>query len=180
MKVMEKTFSILFANITEKVKRSLSIIGKRAKDDNGNTLFADITLSSIEEGIIRDFTDAAITEIVNEVRRLLKTFSFHTATNIGIDLTLLLPDDYNEALDTMIASAIDNFCTAYSLYSWFVITAPRISEKYRADANAHLQLIISMLFHRKETPESELPNPLKPLVEPDVDDDDIPPVIHGG
>ena len=177
---MEKTFSILYANITEKVKRSLSIIGKRSRDDNGNTLFADITLSSAEEVIIRDFTEDAITEIVNEVRRLLQTFSFHTNTSTGIDLKLMLPDDYNTALDTTIGNAIDNFCTDYSLYSWFVITAPRISEKYRAGANAHLQLIVSMLFHRQAAKESELPNPLKPLVEPDDDDVVNPPVAPGG
>ena len=105
--------------------------------------------------------------------------SRHTATNIGIELKLTLPDDYNDALDTTIGTAIDGFCTAYSLYSWFVVTAPRLAEKYRADANAQLQMVVSMLFHRKPTPESDLPNPLKPLVEPDDDDDDDPTVAPG-
>ena len=47
---------MLFRSLASDVKRSLSIIGKRSIDENGNVIFKDITLSSLEEPLLEDYS----------------------------------------------------------------------------------------------------------------------------
>lgn len=262
---MIKTITIYFTDIIETVKRSLDIIGKRAVDNNGTTLFDTITVSSREEPILEDFIVTAVTTITVELRRFVEasfgktvnsaydfdgfitqdvtidsvglserpfpstivfskikkqfllcvglsspglsvqpnyynTWSngapysnygkpdpnvlfrydeqlyrwngsdlvevYDTTELKGITISLNLADDYNEALDNTLQQAIENYCTAYALYSWFTITSPRLAEKYLADAVNHRLYFISQVFHRKTTPAENLPNPLRTLSAP--------------
>jgi len=60
-------FGTLFAIVT----RSLSIIGKRSTDDNGNRLFADVTLGTREHDIIADFFYNAFVDLSAELNEFL-------------------------------------------------------------------------------------------------------------
>lgn len=60
-----------FNTLYDKVARSLSIIGKRSIDDNGNLLFRDITLSTREHEIINDFFVSAFTELCAELNKFI-------------------------------------------------------------------------------------------------------------
>lgn len=131
--------TLSYADLAAIVKRSLSIIGKRSVDANGNLLFKDITLSSIEEPILNDFfSDAAIQ---------LKTKTEHFLTTVnGNTLTLTLPSNRTSGTDTALEEALKAYCVSYALYSWFTITAPRIATKYQEDAERHLAAIITLVY----------------------------------
>lgn len=75
-------------------------------------------------------------------------------TTGGIKLTVTTPDNWNDALQLSLRQALANYCVSYALYSWFVITAPRIADKYLADANRQLTAM-RIIIHEKKAPEAQ-------------------------
>ena len=139
---MVKTFD--YTALYAKVSRSLSIIGKRSADDQGNRLFADITLGSREKDIIEDYFRQAVIDLAAEMEAFI---TGETSTTI----TITLPSNHNDALNTFIGNSCDEYCVSYALYSWFTITAPRISEKYLGDMKRQLSAVVR-LIHEKSAP----------------------------
>ena len=128
--------SINFDEIFGIVSRSLSIIGKSAVDDNGNLLFKDITLGSNEKQIVNDFMGDAANMLAAELS------GYVTGSSGGVTVTY--PSNHNSNLDTFIQKSGVAFCKAYILYSWFVITAPKIADKYQGDMTSQLASIVRM------------------------------------
>ena len=54
--------TIDFGTLYTIVARSLSVIGKHSTDNEGNRLFADITLGSREKAIMADFFNTAFVD----------------------------------------------------------------------------------------------------------------------
>lgn len=148
--------SIDYPTLYATVARSLSIIGKRSTDDNGNLLFKDITLGSLEKPIVYDFFATAFIDLSTELSQFV-TAEVHT--DLGgadtITLTVTVPDNWNTALTTALTQALKAYCVSYALYSWFIITAPRISAKYSEDCTRLLAAVIR-LIHEKKTPATPL------------------------
>ncbi len=128
-----------FSQLTGKVKRSLSVIAKRSVDDKGNLLFKDITLGSLEEPILDDYYKDAVIQL----KTLTDYFSSSTSDT---EITLTFPTNHHDGNDTAIQDAFEAYCVSYALYSWFVIVAPRISQKYQDDSNRHLHEILSLIY----------------------------------
>lgn len=142
------------------VERSLSIIAKRSVDDQGNVLFDNITLGSREVSLINDYFRSAIVGLAAELRQYITLETPSTDTYV---MGITLYADANSHLEDTIKQAIKDYIVAFALYSWFTISAPRIYEKYLADANAQKSYIIAQVFHRQRP--SSLPNPLTPKSE---------------
>lgn len=153
--------TINYTTLFETVKRSLSIIGKRSVDDQGGLLFDNITLGSREESIVYDYFRAAIVHIAAELDKYISLES-HTDTSYTIGITLY--DDYNDHLDETIKEAINGYLVAYALYSWFTVTAPRIHDKYLAEAKDAMAYLVKQCHHRQRP--DTLPNPLRPKTDP--------------
>lgn len=62
----------------------------------------------------------------------------------SVTLTLTMPDNWNPALQESIRQASYNYCVSYTLYSWFTVTAPRISEKYLGDMSRNLSAVVRL------------------------------------
>ena len=69
----------------------------------------------------------------------------------GIQLTITTPDNWNSALEMAVRQTLFNYCVSYALYSWFTVTAPRISDKYLADTTQQLSAL-RQLIHEKKPP----------------------------
>ena len=137
------TITIDTSTLKETVKRSLSIIGKRSVDDKGNLLFKDITVSSNEEPILLDFFNDASLELRTQTDDFIKTNT--TATSINVTF----PANHNSALDQSVKDAFSAYCVSYALYSWFVITAPKIAAKYQEDARRNLGAVIRLAYSKQ-------------------------------
>ena len=59
--------TINISSIKDDVKKTLSLVGKRSVDRQSNTLFASVTLSSAEEGLIDSFLNEGIHIFFGEV-----------------------------------------------------------------------------------------------------------------
>lgn len=141
--------SVTSSALKEKVKRSLSIIGKRAVDVNGNNIFEQITLSTNEEPILDDFFAAAIAAIAADLGKIATLAS----ANSGYTLTLDNPRIHPTRLTVALQAAVDNYMVAYALFSWFVVTAPKIAEKYKVEADNHRAFILTIALE-KEPPKT--------------------------
>lgn len=125
------------------VKRSLSIIGKRSVDDEGNPLFQDITLGTNETSLVNDYIGNAITDLAVEMS------DFVTAST-DTTITITLPGNHKAALESFIQKACTQYCVSYTLFSWFTITAPKLSEKYLADANRQRASVVNFVYNKQE------------------------------
>lgn len=139
---------LVYNDLYDKVARSLSIIGKRMTDDKGNLLFNDITLGSREKEIIYDYFSQAIIDLSVE----LATFITNVTDSV-VQFPLTLPANHNSGLEKFIQQACENYCVSYAIHSWFVITAPRLSEKYAGDCYRQVNAVIR-LVNDKTVPDS--------------------------
>ncbi len=133
-----------FTALAKKVKRSLSIIGKRSIDEHGNLMFKDITLGSLEEPLLNDYFHQAVIDLTMETDAFI-TDSTDTA------LTLTFPSNHNDALNTAITNVCKAYCVSYALYSWFSVVAPRLQEKYMGDCKRQAGALVR-LIHNKKSP----------------------------
>lgn len=130
------------------VARSLSIIGKRSTDDNGNLLFKDITVGTNEESIFNDYFRQAVIDLAAELSGFIVA-----ASSDNITFCLDLPSNHSEAVEPFIQQSCKAYCVSYALFSWFTVTAPRISQKYNGDCSRQVNALIR-LVHEKNPPES--------------------------
>lgn len=152
--------TITYTDINDIVERSLSIIGKRSIDDQGNLLFKDITIGTREKEILTDYYRQAIMHIAAELRKYV---TLETPTDTSYTILLTLDDDHNDKLHDTIKEAIKEYIVAFSLYAWFTVTAPRLYQKYLADSQNALSYLTYQVYHHQRP--SELPNPLRPKSE---------------
>lgn len=145
--------TISYDSLYATVSRSLSIIGKRSVDDQGNLLFKDITLSSIEKEIVYDYFEQAVVDIANETAAFI-TNSYSDA------IVLSFPGNHNDSLDVFIQRAASTYIVSHALYSWLFITAPRIAPRYLEDCKRQMTAIIR-LINEKKAPEQ--PQGVSPL-----------------
>lgn len=153
--------AITYSDISTVVERSLSIIGKRSIDDQGNLLFKDITIGTREKEILSDYYRSAIMHLASELRKYV---TLETPSSTSYTIRLTLDDDSNQALQDTIRQAVKEYLIAFALYSWFNVSAPRIYEKYLADAQNALAYLTYQVFHHQRP--SSMPNPLKKKVDP--------------
>lgn len=150
------TIDISVTVITEMVKRTLSIIGKRSFGDNGQPLFEDITLSSAETDLISDYVYVAFQHVQGELAKFatitLVTEGMIVGGNSGQPLgnaQMSIDNDNSLTID----KAIRLYCVSYSLYSWFSFSLPRLADKYNKDCETLMAAIIRMV-HEKKSPEA--------------------------
>lgn len=77
-------------------------------------------------------------------------------TGVGGSVTLNLSTftNWNNALELTLITSINNYLTSYALYSWFVITAPKIAEDYAGKANNQLAAVVRLINEKKAPAES--------------------------
>lgn len=226
--------NISFADLFDNVSRSLSIIGKRSVDDQGNPLFKDITIGTNEKEIINDFFTNGLSNLITELSHFVSVEQYNNGitstiytnywreeevtptaagmywykpstqvlyksveqeieeettlvwdeedksattayvdeqgrhywwhnstmepigTGVGGSITLNLSTftNWNNALEPTLITSIYNYLTSYALYSWFVITAPKIAEDYAGKANNQLAAVVRLINEKKAPAES--------------------------
>ena len=132
-------FTLFVSELNSITKRRLSIIGKRQVDENGISLFKDVTLSSAEEQILADFYHDAFIEL----RSVAKYFTV-SATDEAFMLSF--PDNHNSQLDGTLIMALKSFCVAYALHAWLDIVAPRMAERYKEEYQQKMNVIVELLY----------------------------------
>ncbi len=146
---MSRTISISIDKITEKVQRSLYIIGKRSSNDDGTSLFQDVSLSTNETDLISDYVYVAFQHIQTELAKFvtISQVEEHSTENVFISAEMSVDDNSGSlTLD----KTVELYCVSYALYSWFVFSVPRIADKYNRDCETLMADIIRIVHNKKE------------------------------
>jgi len=129
----------------EKAKRELSQYAARALDKEGNTQFAGLVLDEENRMLFVDLFRAATAQLQARAAAYMRLFpdkSLYIESERyeakDFTMTLLLPDNYNNAFIEPANERADEFITAYVAYRWLETKAPDISAIYRDRANAAL------------------------------------------
>lgn len=123
-----------YAKITDTVTRTLSVIGKRAADANGNSLYDVVTLGSNELPILHDYIRTAALAMLSAASSLFRETS---ESDDGISLVSCGGYSLHHRKDQLMRFA-EGYAVAYSLARWLSIALPAQAELYAADAQQQL------------------------------------------
>lgn len=141
------------------VSRSLSVIGKRSRNEDGTADYENVTLGSREKEIISDYFRQAVIDLSAELSAFITG-----GTDTGITFILDLPESHKASLEPFIAKSCEAYCVSFALYSWFDVTLPRIAPRYLDDCKRQLAAVIR-LIHEKKAPEAATSSPLDVVAE---------------
>lgn len=135
------------------VKKHLSIIGKRQKNQDGSTAFAGVTLSSAEEELIRQYVSAAVETFVGEMAQLVTyydngdflTFMIENTRWAGGENGITVPFEGN----------LMGYVIAYVAYNVMGMNYPDLAKKYGNDMTNHLNAAIKLVFAKTKPTSSE-------------------------
>lgn len=138
----ETTVTIQISNIEDRIKRHLSIIGKRIVDANGESLFDKITLSSAELDIIEDYISDAVDNIISNTRDFYSSyknriFTFNLSQNTAANATNL-------------GNTFEDYCFQYTMGKWMDSVQPQLAKDYLSKADVLMQDIILMICNKKQ------------------------------
>ena len=90
--------TISYGDLYTVLARSLSIIGKRANDEQGRNIFGTITLGTAERDLANDFFSSAFTEICAAIRHFVTTeINNTTPTGTTQNVDFWVPDGTSES-----------------------------------------------------------------------------------
>jgi len=143
---MELQVTIDWTNVENAVKKHLSIIGKRQKNENGS-LYAGITLSSKEEeDIMKQYINAAAETFVGYLT------PFVTQYSSGDFLIFILENtrwaDNNNGITVPFEGNFMGYAVAYVANALLGMNYPELAKKYADDMQRHLESAINLIFYK--------------------------------
>ena len=134
------------STIVSAAKRHLSIIGKRLYQKDGKNMFADITLSSVEDPILTQYINASAQDVEAFLKQLV-TASTYSSTTITITIANTRGDS---DFATRTQALAESFITLNTVGEYLSMVHPDISQKYMADARKRMEALVSYVFYKKQ------------------------------
>lgn len=144
---MELTVKITLAHIRKDVKKHLSFMGKRQKNNEG-TAFANITLSSAEEDLVNMYIKAAIEVFVGEMERLITYYSYEDFLVFEIKNTRWAND--KTSITVPFEGNFMGYVVAYVGNAVLGMNYPELAKKYAEDMTNHLNAAIKLVYYKQE------------------------------
>lgn len=145
--MQELTITVDWCNVRKCVSRHFSIIGKRMKEKDGSTLFANITLSSEEKGIMNQYINAAAETFSAELA------PFITYYNSGDFLVFTIKNtrwaDSEDSVTVPFEGNFMGYTVAYVANAVLGMTYPELAKKYGEDMVNHLNAAIKLVYIKK-------------------------------
>lgn len=140
---MELQITIDWSHVKDAVKKHLSIIGKRQKNQEG-TAFSGITLSSVEEDIMNQYINAAAETFVGELAPLI------TFYNSGDFLVFKVKNtrwaDNTDSVTVPFEGNFMGYVVAYVANAVLGMNYPELAKKYAEDMQNHLKAAVNLVY----------------------------------
>lgn len=136
------SLSIDFGNLRDEAKRSLSSYGKRKKDNQGNSLFSELTTSSKENTKLDVFVWKGIEIFLGEISPIVSGSKSGDTVTVVFNMKRI-----NEAKRQSFEMNLQSFVTEYVLVKALDFSGS-IEEKKEAEADMqrHLNAAIKLVF----------------------------------
>ncbi len=159
----ELTITVDWCSVRASVSKHLAIMGKRLKDKDGSTLFANITLSSEEKGIMNQYISAAAETFASELA------PFITYYNNGDFLMFTVKNSrWADGVDGVSVPFEGNFMgytIAYVANAVLGMTHPDLAKKYADEMENHLNAAVKLFYVKKLPDEGSNPFSMKAVLE---------------
>lgn len=142
MDMEEISMAISIDSIKDDVKKTLSLVGKRSVDRQGNTLFASVTLSSAEEGLLDSFISEGTHLFFGEVAPLVSGSKSDKIISLVLDASRV-----NEAKLALFQNNVEGFIKNFALKKAFEASG-QMEQSKNTDLTAqqHLDSAVKLVF----------------------------------
>ena len=137
---------IEYSDVIGIFKGQLSLLAKRLRDKEGNTLFKDATTSSSEDTYLHQHIDEGFMKFVSMCPQLVNGV---VLDDTGIDYTFANGRDGHE-IDT----ALKHYLAACVLYEYVSVAYPNLTQKAANDVTYRLNTLLGVALHKGEPAES--------------------------
>lgn len=139
--------TINFNTTISDIKRHLSIIGKRAYAKDGRNLFSDITTSTAEDPIFKQYITLGAKNVEAALMPLVEN------SQKGNDkVTITLRNGRGStSFDSRCSDYVQSYVTLFSVGEYLAMMHPDMAGKYRDDAVGTMQSLVVYAYH-KEAP----------------------------
>lgn len=148
---MELTVTIDLAHIRKDVKKHLSVMGKRQKNNEG-TAFTSITLSSAEEELMNMYIKAAVEVFVGEMEKLITYYNYEDFLVFEIRNTRWAND--KTSITVPFEGNFIGYVVAYVGNAVLGMNYPELAKKYAEDMGNHLKAAIKLVYYKQEPKKS--------------------------
>lgn len=145
---MENEITIDWSNVKDAVRKHFSIIGKRLRDKEGNLLFSGVTLSSTEEDILKQYTNAAAEIFVSEMCQLVTYYDSGDFIIFTVKNTR-----WAEPVAIFFEGNFMGYVVSYIANAVIGMNYPDLAKKYETDMQKHLAAALKCVYN-KEPPSS--------------------------
>ena len=148
MSEVVQSVTVEYSDIKSKVKKRLSIIGKRLSDKQGNVLFAGVTLSSAEEDIMKQHLKEATETFAGNLSPLVNNYVDNT-DNVQF---IFNKTRVSTAKADAFCSNFKSYVVASVAYDVLCATSPEMARKYADDMTNHMNAAIQLIY-QKDAPD---------------------------
>lgn len=143
---MEKTITIYKELVYEAVDRRSAYVGKNLLNEEGNSLYKQVSTTNSDRDLLDTFYLDAISNLTSSLKSMLNSiYSQDGITTISLNLS----QDFNERLSDTISNDLISYLSLNILAKWFSITAPTLSAQYAESSSAYLNAILQQLFYKQ-------------------------------
>lgn len=139
-----KLITISMDSIESDVTKQVSVIAKRQKDKNGDSLFGSTTLSAVEKTVIRQYIESAIRSFAGELAPVVRTYiDSSLPASVTFNVTRL-----NEGHKNAFESCFMGYVRAYTTYMVLTLSSTEQAKVYSDEANTLLKSAIKLVFDK--------------------------------
>lgn len=144
------TINYSYASLITDIKKLLSVIGKRTKTNDGQDLFSQVTLSSVEEPVLNGYIHSANEKITNLFREFITdTTSTITTFSFTFENTRWRRDsDKTSPLLNGLSSGVKGFIVSFAVSEILAPNFPQLAEKFANDAKMHLDSLSKLIYYK--------------------------------
>lgn len=143
---MEKIITIYKELVYEAVDRRSAYVGKNLLNEEGNSLYKQVSTTNSDRDLLDTFFQGAISNLTSSLKSVLNSI----CTQDGITtISLNLSQDFNEGLSDTISNDLISYLSLNILAKWFSITAPNLSVQYAESSSVYLNTILQQLFYKQ-------------------------------
>lgn len=129
-----ETITISLSGLTPKIKRHLSVIGKRMYDKEGKNLFSNITTSTAEDPIFEHYITIAAQNIAATLDKFVTAYSDTSVT--------VQSERWSTQVKLALKSAAESYALLFTVGEFLAMTHPDLAKKYQEDAVGTMTTII--------------------------------------
>lgn len=144
----ELTIRLSWSHVRSEVSKHLAIIGKRMKDKDGTTLFANVTLSAEEKEIMTQYMNAAAETFSAELSPLL--VYYNSKDTLVFKVRNLRWTDGDNGVTVPFEGNFIGYVNAYVANAILGMTYPELAKKYGEDMANHLSAAIKLIYIKRQ------------------------------